>query len=419
MNKTSLGFHTFTIFLKLTRKEARTLFHDFKSYAEKTGKLKIFPIGRNKIINTSDEIQNWLSLSGQHYYIADYPNQHKGILWLWRFGFISPGFIKLGEVDKSCSIKATINPKILLGEQDYLAASTVDYLPDVEALFNIEAKKISPILGEFKHYTISRPDYCVNFDLKELEIPCTSEQMITLIKRGDIPSHYSEREEPDKISKRNKTDKNSFYLESKSVTINCYRKRSQLEKKFTNCPDIESAENIIRFEVQCNYLKTYLLAKSIRYKPDISKSDIIREMLSPDFCAHIIKDYFRRVVRDGDYFTLDGAIKDVKSNHFRYPKEERLINVLKDINQFRGIHKVKAMLHGEELVTFKRTLNDLCSIGINPVTIPRDWGIPRIPNLLNTYYNCISDEQAEKANSGEHENERYFDDMLDQIEFRS
>ena len=114
-------------------------------------------------------------------------------------------------------------------------------------------------------------------------------------------------------------------------------------------------------------------------------------MLSEDFCAEIIRDYFERVIRRGDYYTLDGAIKQVQLRHFRRKKEERLINGLRMINQFRGIHKVKAALQDEELKTFRRTLSDLANINVNPVTIPREWNIPRIPNLLTAYEDKISD----------------------------
>lgn len=53
------------------------------------------------------------------------------------------------------------------------------------------------------------------------------------------------------------------------------------------------------------------------------------------------------------------------------------------------------MLQGEELAAFRRTLNDLDEININPVTIPREWNIPRIPNLLYTYDKIVNAEQCE------------------------
>ncbi|WP_371375529.1 hypothetical protein [Sporomusa aerivorans] len=388
MENTSQGFHTITIVKKLTKKEASKLIADFQSYSA-TNDIKFVPIHELKSTDNSDEFIKWLHSSFSKYYIGYYP-ESKGILWLLRYSNISPGFIKPGEVDKPCSIKATINPKILTGENDYLAAATVDYLEDVEALFNNEAKKISPILGEYRHYSMNRPDYCVNFDLRELKIPCTAERMIKLIKRGNIPTHYFEWVDD------NDSAKSSFYLESKSVTINCYWKHKQLKEDFEDCPDLETSQNLIRFEVQCKYLKTYLLSRDIKRKQELSESDVIREMLSEDFCKEIIRKYFNKVIRRGDYFTLNEAIKQVQLQHFSKKKEARLIMELRRTNQFRGIYKVRATLQGEELETFRRTLRDLDYININPVTIPREWNIQRIPNLLNAYDRRVEDELYKK-----------------------
>jgi len=396
MNITSKGFHTFTIVLRLTIKEAERLIRDFYNYIKQSDEIEFFPINANKGMEGSDEFSKWLYSSSSRYFVARYTNQGKGILWLLRCSNTSPGFIRPGEIDRPCSIKATINPQILLGKKDYLSASTSEYLNDVEALFDAEAKKISSVLREYRHYLINRPDYCINFDLEELGISCTSEQMIDLIKRGDIPHHYSERTEYSDTSKRRISNKDSFYLESKSVTVNCYRKHKQLKNEFSTCPNLEASHNLIRFEVQCKYLKTYALTKKIKNQLNISSSDVIREMLSDDFCADIIRDYFNRTIRRGDYFTLDGAIQQVRHRRFKKKKEDRLIGELQRINQFRGIHKVRAMLGIEELEVFRRTLNDLADINVNPVTIPKNWGIPHIPNLLDAYDLKVDEERLKK-----------------------
>jgi len=44
---------------------------------------------------------------------------------------------------------------------------------------------------------------------------------------------------------------------------------------------------------------------------------------------------------------------------------------------------------GSALQDFKRSLNDLDNILVNPVTIPRKWGVKYIPNLLKAYYDSI------------------------------
>lgn len=119
-------------------------------------------------------------------------------------------------------------------------------------------------------------------------------------------------------------------------------------------------------------------------------------MLSDDFCKDIIRKYFNRVIRRGDYFTLNEAIKQVQYCRFSEKKEARLIRELRRINQYRGINKVRTTLQGDELELFRRTLRDLDDININPVTIPREWNIQRIPNLLNAYDRRIEDELYKK-----------------------
>ena len=86
----------------------------------------------------------------------------------------------------------------------------------------------------------------------------------------------------------------------------------------------------------------------------------------------------------------------IYSKHFHSQKEERLIRALKLVNDCRSITKAKAAYQGSDLVAFKRTLSDLASLGINPVTIPREWGIKHIPKLLYTYSDKVSEERINK-----------------------
>lgn len=87
----------------------------------------------------------------------------------------------------------------------------------------------------------------------------------------------------------------------------------------------------------------------------------------------------------GSYFTLDSARSIVESYHFRRSKEERIIYALELVKKYRGIAKAKDRLLGPDLDDFKRSLEDLDNMLINPVTIPRRWNINHIPNLLRAY----------------------------------
>lgn len=70
-----------------------------------------------------------------------------------------------------------------------------------------------------------------------------------------------------------------------------------------------------------------------------------------------------------------------------------MIKALKLVNDCRSVARAKAAYQGSDLDAFKRTLNDLSSLRINPVTIPREWGIKHIPNLLYAYFDKVTEEK--------------------------
>jgi hypothetical protein len=115
-------------------------------------------------------------------------------------------------------------------------------------------------------------------------------------------------------------------------------------------------------------------------------------MLSDEISEDVISKYFNKIIGKGDYFTLDGARCIIEGYNFRCDKEERLIRALELVNECRGIAKAKSKLQGDDLKDFKRSLNDLDDILVNPVTIPRDWNIVHIPNLLRAYYDARYEE---------------------------
>ena len=238
-----------------------------------------------------------------------------------------------------------------------------------------------------------------------------------LAKRGDIPKHFSERKvyDDNDISHRKKADKDSFYLESGSVVINYYWKYPQQKEKHPNYPYRETSRNVLRFEVQCKYPKLYSISRKIgrktkydsildKFFEDMDIDELmecrvnypaipIDTMLSDKISAGIIRKYFDKVVRKGDYLTLDTARWIVKAHNFRRDKEERLLFALEAVSECRGIAKAKSKLLGIDISEFKRSLKDLDAIFVNPVTIPREWKIDHIPNPLRAYYNSITEEQ--------------------------
>ena len=398
--KSSIGYHTFSIFQNLSPEEESDLHRCFSDYKQKNDQMDKCPA------------KNKGQIIGKIYFY----NNKTGIRWLVINRVVKGGF---GKTFSIIGVIATITPKVLLNK-DYIAIATKSDIQEIKVAFNDEAHRISPILGDFDSYSASRGDYCANFCLDELEIPCTSERMMKLIKMGNIPTHYEERTEyverieNDKktTSHRKKADPNSFYLISGSVVVNCYNKDAHLKNDEKHpCENKEDAKNLIRFELQFSNRKLHAMSKTPIYlasEPESLTPTFLTEQevdefcrdlmtrqrpalridafLSDTICVEVIDKYFRKIVRSGDYYTLDKARHMIKMSHFRPKREEKLIKALEMTNDHRGIHKTKLRLMGKDLAEYKRMLNELDKLGINPVTIPQAWRIEKIPNMLNAYY---------------------------------
>lgn len=109
-------------------------------------------------------------------------------------------------------------------------------------------------------------------------------------------------------------------------------------------------------------------------------------LLGHDFYNKEVHYYWNKVIRKGDWYTMQEATRIIQSKHFNSQREKRLIEALQLVSRHRSIATAKSLLKGHELTAFKNTLNELSRLNINPVTIPRRWDICHIPNLLYQYY---------------------------------
>ena len=112
---------------------------------------------------------------------------------------------------------------------------------------------------------------------------------------------------------------------------------------------------------------------------------LLKNSIKYQACLDTINYYYGKSVGRGDRFTLSEAEKIIVRQHFNRQKRDRLLNALQEVNQCRSLARAKATHQGKDLAAFKLTLKDLSDIGINPVTIPREWGITHIPNLMHTF----------------------------------
>ena len=114
-------------------------------------------------------------------------------------------------------------------------------------------------------------------------------------------------------------------------------------------------------------------------------------------CIEIVSDYYKKTIGNGDWYTLSEAVQIIESKNFNRQREQRLVNALKYVNQCRSLAKAKETYPKEQLRDFKQTLNELSDLKINPVTIPREWNINHIPNLLRSYFDKLMETSSDNS----------------------
>ena len=390
MTNSSSGYHTFSLYQKLTSDQYQELSSDFLSYWNRNKD----SVNRTPMKNSKGTQTGWLYF----YY------KTKGIQWILNASSDNKGFCWYG-------VTSVINPKALL-ESNYITAAQESDLNRVEEIYNCEAQKISKILNNFGESSVNRADYCINIDLKELGLPCTPEQMMYLICQGNIPKNFQERLVYNKEQHRFTSEPNCLYLTNKQVHVNYYWKYAQIHD--ADHPTFSSREeyrNVIRFEIQYKHNKLYHMLKNKKqdskfYFPEDHEdyftmwycgfrnpSIPVDIALTSNISATVNKKYFYKIVGSGDYFTMKLAKQIVEAHQFRAEKEERLLFTLEMVKKYRGIAKAKAELIGPDLDDFKQSIKDLNSIGVNPVTIPKRWNIDHIPNSFRTFEGSIYEEE--------------------------
>lgn len=381
--RSSLGFHTMSLSLPLDDGEHSELIHDFSCYNNKNHSFRMYFVDKNK------KSHSYRYSPGYDYIPLDLRIafvKYEGITWNLRYSGIT----------HTPFVHVQINPKFLAGFTDYITAANLDDMNLAGAQFNAISRGISPLLRTFNDYHITRLDYCVNFALDELTPGCSAEQMINLIKRSNVPSRFKEWGTYDEVSHRFKTKPSSFYLTNGSANLNCYSKYMKLveqqeqnkERGYEPIPQhvLDDSRHIIRFEVQFKYHKMYRLSRTSEKPEEDTPTNQYRTLLDPAMCENVIKSYYARSIGYGHWYSLTEAISRVQATSYNAQKKERLCDALRRINKCRSVEQAKATLNDRELAAFKLTLKELSDIGVNPVTIPREWGLPCIHNLLEEFY---------------------------------
>jgi hypothetical protein len=278
-----------------------------------------------------------------------------------------------------------INPAVLIGQENSIGTVSASDINAVENAFDQLITKIFPEgidIPALSDWQVKRVDFACDIKTENVE------SYLLLFKKGDKAG----------ASFNNSYDSTgSYYKKSKSVGINFYDKRDQLVKKIEQGSttvtdrDISDAENVLRLEVQCELSKI----NAIKNKYNLARRDV-RYMLNATIAKEIILYYFDKAIGSGDYYKAYHAYKDImENNSLSKRSKDNCIDTVKLVAQARSVWKAREQydagitiknsqpplkLKGSK-AAFNEHLKIIRKIGVNPVTIPKEWKINYLPNI--------------------------------------
>lgn len=301
--------------------------------------------------------------------------------------YMELGFEEISLVSKKTAtdyrylgLQLRINPAVIIMQSRTAKITPAGKIDTVQRIFNCLLKEIfkTEHLPDFYYWNCRRIDYAFDIASKNVK------EHILLFKKADWPARFSED---------CKNRPGSYYLQSGSVTINFYDKEDQVKKKECSTDiELRYAKNTIRLEVQCKKDKVQNIKKTHGF-PDKS----IRNYLNEDLAREIVLNYYDQCIGSGNYYDLPSAIKIINLSHYNIAVKDALINTLRLIAQARSIYKAREQfINGVTIKntnprlifrgtksTFKKNLDRLRELNINPVLIPREWNIKFLPNPRN------------------------------------
>ena len=278
------------------------------------------------------------------------------------------------------------NPTKLLGKENHCDLTEQADIQEIDTRFTQLVKSIHPVLpklGEWKTYRI---DYSANIITENVPL------YIELFQRSDKPTKRYE-ELRSATGKQEQLD-NSFYLSTKSFSLNFYNKQGEVINKGQDQKHIDDAEDVLRVEVQCNKAKI----NSIKHKDANITSTELDHFITPDLAREVLLSYYDQTIGSGDYYTLDGARNIINAqSDITDSMKDKLINHLKDSNdyKFKNLWEAKQAFGNNRL--FNSYMKQIRALNINPVTIRKRAGLSFLPNLREALVRAIDPRMLENT----------------------
>lgn len=237
--------------------------------------------------------------------------------------------------------------------------------------FGVFMGKVLPDKCNLSKWVVQRIDYTI--DIKTPHV----QNYINLLQKGGKPryTHIANREQKKAEMKKTHYPYGVRY-ESKSLTVNIYNKEEERKQDGANDRILEESKNILRIEIQCKKRKT----KYIRRKNGFESNNIYPYLYTRKEAQEIILYNLKEITLTGDYYTGARVEKIINNANLHKTTKEILIKCIKEINlKYKSVWKFKKANGNDK--QYRAIIEKLKRMKINPVTIPRSWGIESLQNI--------------------------------------
>lgn len=164
-----------------------------------------------------------------------------------------------------------------------------------------------------------------------------------------------------------------------------YDKSEEIEEHFKDGSRknalLKRSRYTIRMEHQCYYGEL----NKIRDRHQFRNKSIVR-YLREDIAVEFLTERYRKMVGEGDFYSLDSAVRKIEESSLTKLRKRRVIQYLHEVNDNGGtMKKAKHNIARRFSVsTFRSRKKDLASIGINSVLLDEESGLDYIESPLKT-----------------------------------
>lgn len=251
--------------------------------------------------------------------------------------------------------------------------------------FESTVSDILPAYTDINKWLLIRIDYNIDLKMSQKEV----EHYITLLQRGG--KHYSWKIHRLRDSTKEQHPKGSVIFDNQQYSINIYNKYferqcAQIRRGVTDEQELQDSYGILRIEVQSKN-------KRIRRIKEQFYNDIegrpIEYFLKYEIAIPSIIKALKAIAVNGDYYSYRKALKIAREGIKRKDTLKSVGKFLESVSRYRSLWKAKKeyLRNGNKETSLETILKNLAKLNINPVTIPKSFGVKSMKNPIDLVIN--------------------------------